>query len=490
MFNPTSSGRGEISIRSAVAVVLGFMMLLAACSNDDGSDATASDNTRASAEDSGEVTAGGDLVVGSEADEGKQAESPAVDAENGAGAGGLSDTAALQPIDIGRDIIFTAVISVEVVDVPAASQQAMTAIQGLGGILYGQNATTDGVPRSTLTFKVPPKDFQTALARLGEIGFLRDQQVSADDVTERVVDLQSQIITWEASVARLRGFLEGATTLPEIAELERQLLDRETNLERLRGSLRTVQDQVSLATITLTMTQKVPGPELEVIETGYFSRDGDITCPGEDDLDVDEGDLVTVCYVITNTGDTLLGELFIRDEGLDIDLDDMTVVAGSLDSPLAVGASVVLSAEVTAEPFTTGRAQVTAVTVSDDGTDLRFGSTSARGDFNLTVEEDTSLPGFLDGLSAGFAVLLVAIEVFVVSLGFLLPFIWVIPVLWWLNRWNRRRKAKQLAAAHEHLSNIPPPSAPAPDGGASNNDEPNNDEPNNEEPNDEEPNDD
>ena len=50
--------------------------------------------------------------------------------------------------------------------------------------------------------------------------------VTADDVTERVVDLQSRINTAEASVERLRTFLENATNVQTIADLENQLLQR------------------------------------------------------------------------------------------------------------------------------------------------------------------------------------------------------------------------------------------------------------------------
>jgi hypothetical protein len=57
------------------------------------------------------------------------------------------------------------------------------------------------------------------LQALGDIGELRDQNISTTDVTERVVDLQSQIITSEGSVERLRGFLANATTLAETAYL-------------------------------------------------------------------------------------------------------------------------------------------------------------------------------------------------------------------------------------------------------------------------------
>lgn len=445
-----------------LAIVTVLVVLFAGCSND--SESSGDDSTSEPASDESAVfdaeaptdrveSEGLDSVAAEEAE-------PASDGS--IGGGGVSDTAALQPVDIGRDIIFTATIDVEVDDIVVASQEALDAVQGVGGLLFGQNTTTEGVPRTVLTFKVPPGEFQRALSRLGEIGFVRDQRISADDVTERVVDLESRIITAQASVERLRGFLEGATTLTDIAELERQLLDRETNLELLRGQLRTVQDQVDLATITLTMSQRVPGPELTLEATVYAARSGDFTCPGEEELEVDEGDEVTVCYRLTNTGDTLLGNIFVRDESLDLDIDDLEVVSGSLDEPLAVGASVVLAATFEAEAFTTVRAVATAEPVDEDGNDLRLGATTARGDADLRVLEDTSLPGFLDGMEAGVGVLAGVLAVIVLSAGFALPFIWLVPAVWFGLRWRRKRAAAKEERARAELDAIPPPvSTPA-----------------------------
>ena len=138
-------------------------------------------------------------------------------------------------------------------DVAAATREAVAIIQGLGGIVFGQQTFTKPQPRSEITFKVLPEDFALALERLAGVGQLVDQQISADDVTDRIVNFESRIITSEASVLRLRKFLEEATNIDNVAFLERELLNRETDLETLRGQLRTLQDQVSLATITLTI---------------------------------------------------------------------------------------------------------------------------------------------------------------------------------------------------------------------------------------------
>lgn len=79
-----------------------------------------------------------------------------------------------QLVDIGREIIFTATIEVEVEDVGAARQQAQEIVERLGGILFRQRISTEGVPATTMTFRLPPAEFDEAVARLGEVGFLRD----------------------------------------------------------------------------------------------------------------------------------------------------------------------------------------------------------------------------------------------------------------------------------------------------------------------------
>ena len=127
---------------------------------------------------------------------------------------------AFQQVNTGRSIVYVGSMFVEVEDVRQATQQAQLAIAGLGGLVFSQHTTTEPVPRTELTFKVLPEDFAEAMRRLEALGDLKSQQISADDVTERVVDLESRIITSRASVERLRSFLEKATELEAVAELE------------------------------------------------------------------------------------------------------------------------------------------------------------------------------------------------------------------------------------------------------------------------------
>ena len=237
---------------------------------------------------------------------------------------------ALQPEDLGRMIVFTATITIEVEDVVSAGEQAQAAVAGLGGMLFGQETTTGPGARSVLTIKVPPENFDEALSRLAGVGDLVEQTVFADDVTERVVDLESRITTAEASVERLRAFLETAESVEAVAAFESELLERETELEVMRGQLRTLEDQVALATIVLVLTEPIPPeprPALEVTQTAYVGHDGGAGCPGVDEITVDEGDDLTVCFEVANTGDTPLGEIEVRDPGLEAEHEDLIPVS-------------------------------------------------------------------------------------------------------------------------------------------------------------------
>ena len=113
-----------------------------------------------------------------------------------------------------------------------------------------------------MTLKVPADHFDSVLASISKLGDLDSQQIATDDVTDQAIDLDSRIATSQVSVDRLRGFLDKATNVTDVASIEGELLRRETDLEKLRAQKRALDSRVDLATIVLTVTppQTVPVP--------------------------------------------------------------------------------------------------------------------------------------------------------------------------------------------------------------------------------------
>lgn len=374
-------------------------------------------------------------------------EAPAADKlEDVASTNAQAVLTSLDVINLGRSIIFTANLHIEVEDIVAAGAEIENAVAGLGGVLFGQETTTGEAPRSILTIKIRPEDFDEALNRLSGVGELVSQTVFADDVTDRVVDLESRITTSAVSVERLRSLLEVASNLEDIVELERELLNRETDLEVLRGQLRTLEDAVALATIVVVLTEpapEIPEPALEMVQTAYSGHDLGAGCPGNEELTVDEDDLITICFQLTNTGDTPLGEIEVRDFGLDMDEDDVIVVEGELTAPLLPDQQLILAFETTADPdqFTSPDVNVTAL--DPDGEPLRIQVEVEIEDTFLRIARDNSLPGFTDGLTAAWDAMQQVFGVIVLGAGAAIPFLWVPLAAAGVWLWQRRRKSEE-----------------------------------------------
>ena len=372
----------------------------------------------------------------------------AVEAVDLSGEDGLAVPTALTPADLGRDIIYRATISVQADDVAAASREAVAIVQGLGGIVFSQTTRSEPQPRAEITFKVLPADFSTAFDRLAGVGKLVDQTITSDDVTERIVDLESRIVTAEASVDRLRKFLQEATRLEDVAELERELLDRETTLERLRGQLRTLRDQVDLATITVTITQSPTVlPDTGITVTAWVSEDADDPCLGVQNITVEPDADVYLCLEVENTGTSALTDVEVSTRNLRLNLDNFRAVQGSFDR---IEANELMSA-VLELPIEEGRLagrvatrglpielDVTATPVDFDGTPLD--GVWSESVVWVQIDTDDALPGFGDSVSDGATGVVAVFSVVLIVVGVVLPFLPFVAALAALIWWRQRRK--------------------------------------------------
>jgi hypothetical protein len=243
--------------RRLLALAVGLLLLLTACAG--------SDDTAGSGDDSG----GGEGRAAT-----ADADALAVEPSSGESASGAPSP----QVDLGaaaedRQIVSTATLTLRVDELDPAVDRVNALVDDLGGLIYGEDTDLRSGAVTHLTVKVPPAEFRNALSALADLGEVETQTVSTDDVTEQVVDLDSRISTAEASVERLRGLLLRAERIQDITTIEGQLLQRETDLETLRGQRRTIERQVALATVDVTLSAErtsPPPPEEEDTQPGFF----------------------------------------------------------------------------------------------------------------------------------------------------------------------------------------------------------------------------
>ncbi|MBT2452061.1 DUF4349 domain-containing protein [Streptomyces sp. ISL-43] len=158
---------------------------------------------------------------------------------------------------VRAQIIRTATLGVETADAQKATAGARTAAENAGG--YVGNETTkrgsDGAMTSTVTLRVPGERFDGVLAAMEGSGKLLDRKVEAQDVTQKVADVDSRVKSQQASVARVREMMEKASGLGDVVTLESELGKRQSDLESLLAQQTALKDQTSLGTITLTFSE-------------------------------------------------------------------------------------------------------------------------------------------------------------------------------------------------------------------------------------------
>ena len=379
------------------------------------------------------------------------------EADNPLGSGGAAQ--GLDAQSLGREIIFTARLSVDVDNVAEAGTEATRIISDVGGFVFGQESSGGNEPRSEITFKVLPEDFSEALDALSGIGELRNQSITTDDVTERVVDLNSRIEVAELGVERLRNALEEAPNLEDFAQIEELLLAREADLELMRGRLRTLRDQIDLATITLVLQQDRIDNLLSLEVSVYEGHDNGARCPAGriDDQRFEPGNEVTLCFLARNDGEQTLRDVTVTETALAIDGNEQLLTVFGEDE-LRPGQTFIQAIEIDIERDLFLRVGATGIP-TDGATDAQAAPTvSTETSPRLRVNEDAADPGFGDGFGAGVELLSRIWTVAVVVVGFAIPLLIFIPLiaLAWFGL--RRLQANRLTKKQERIAASMPPS--------------------------------
>ncbi|MDG9717886.1 DUF4349 domain-containing protein [Streptomyces sp. DH24] len=197
------------------------------------------------------------------------------DAREGAPGGGAADGAGASaapkaPANPNR-IIRTASVSVRVKDVPKALEKARATAENAGGYVGSETTTADegGRERTRVVLRVPVDKYEEVLADLEGAGTLLERTAKAQDVTDQVVDVESRIASQRASVARIRELMDRATRLSDVVTLEGELSARQADLESLLAQQATLKDRTSLATVTLSLSEKAVREPAEDDDPGF-----------------------------------------------------------------------------------------------------------------------------------------------------------------------------------------------------------------------------
>jgi hypothetical protein len=240
--------------------VLAAALAVAGCSNS-GADSSA---TREQQQHTNEAPEEGRAGVGEAADSAAGSKAD--------GTPGEQDSSATQkpPKIAPENVVRKAKLTVRVKDVPSALDDTRTTVENAGGYVGDETTDRDGQSheRSHLVLRVPQEKYAGVLKELSGSGKLIERKVSADDVTDQVVDVKSRIDSQKSSVKRVRDLMDKATELSDVVSLEGELSTRQAELEALQARQASLKDRTALATITLVLSETEVEKEKDD-ETGF-----------------------------------------------------------------------------------------------------------------------------------------------------------------------------------------------------------------------------
>ena len=216
----------------------------------------------------------------------------------GPASGSASGSAAAKVAPAAQQRVYTAQLSVRARNVDAAVTKAAGIATGAGGYVASENllpspgsgapasgAPVSGAPVSgasaaaqpvqlsaDVQLKIPVGAYPATLARLdgGAVGTRLSLQQQAQDVTQQVADVGSQVTSDRAAIAQLRSLLSRSGSVSDLLSVQNQINSEESSLESLEAQQNALNRETAYATVNLT----VSGPVTAVARTAQAQPPG------------------------------------------------------------------------------------------------------------------------------------------------------------------------------------------------------------------------
>ncbi|HBN08510.1 MAG TPA: hypothetical protein DD435_07625 [Cyanobacteria bacterium UBA8530] len=146
------------------------------------------------------------------------------------------------------------------VDQPAtASDRIQQIVKGFGGYTSEVSLENGDYPSGNLTCRLPEKSLDAAIASISKVGTPRSLRITGQDVGEEFMDLSKRLENWRAEENRLLELYSRAGKIPDLLQVEHELTRVRGEIEAATGRLNYLSNRVALATLGVTLQQRVPG---------------------------------------------------------------------------------------------------------------------------------------------------------------------------------------------------------------------------------------
>jgi hypothetical protein len=147
-------------------------------------------------------------------------------------------------------------LTVVLTDLDTAANQVQQRITQAQGNLLGleDDRAPDGMAHQiTLTLRVPQTQLDTVLADFRALGTVQQQSITAEDVSDQLVDLEARLKNLRQSETALLEIMERSGDIADVLEVSRELSHVRETIERMAAQQQSLKRQVDYSYIYLTL---------------------------------------------------------------------------------------------------------------------------------------------------------------------------------------------------------------------------------------------
>ena len=157
-------------------------------------------------------------------------------------------------------LIKTAEIALVVKSIDETLRQASELVrQQQGDVLGLQDMKPEKANRQTASMKirVPQDKLETTLDALAKLGTVQRRNLTADDVTNQIVDIQARLRNLRQTESSLLQIMQRSGSVGDVLKVTQELSKVRQSIEQIDAHLKNLTNQVAYSTITLHLEAAV-----------------------------------------------------------------------------------------------------------------------------------------------------------------------------------------------------------------------------------------
>ena len=109
----------------------------------------------------------------------------------------------------------------------------------------------------SMQIRVPQDRLDSSLEKLAQMGTIQSRSLTAEDVTNQLVDYQAQLRNLQKTESTLLKIMERSGSVGDVLKVAQELSNVRQSIEQIGAQLKNLQNQVAYSTITLKLEEAI-----------------------------------------------------------------------------------------------------------------------------------------------------------------------------------------------------------------------------------------